>query len=503
MTVADEMLAQTTEEYLAANAARVVAIGTEVTSKNAAELASEGMVLTTERLIYNAQNGIEVTGEVFAEQVANDAALYFAGEAVETQTPTVLTMWEDMAAGVMATDVVPFWANACSQLLDWAGITPTPYADAPLGTSLSDGSGGDLANIADSAKSLFAGYEEFTHYGTTDVETVKYVSQYGADNPKGAEKLTVVTYFPSGEVMHVDRFWAPDGNIRIYNTSYVNDDRRVFYFTVTAGDLYACESGGTGKVYIAVGNHSQAIFGQGSTGIYAHLYVTSGVEFDGQLVANGVLGDVVDKVKSVFEDGNVLVGNDAQFDGDGNLVDPGTADVSKVFDNEGGYGSWADALSAGDVVAVKPSDPEKGVTAKDPVTRPTERDPVSGEPVSKPSGEVGEVVRGDDVTPSRVSAKLDNSLNDLGLRVSGKFPFSVPFNVSRSVEMLVAEPEAPHFTWVFALPTGDVRYEVDLSPYSPVAHVLRVMLDVLMVFVVISLLGKVAQVWGFFDKAAD
>lgn len=67
-------------------------------------------------------------------------------------------------------------------------------------------------------------------------------------------------------------------------------------------------------------------------------------------------------------------------------------------------------------------------------------------------------------------------LDDYKVDLTSFFPFCIPFDLYKLLNVLCAEPEAPCFDWTFYNPVGeDITITIDLSVFDTVANILRMM----------------------------
>ena len=423
-----------------------------------------GLVLT-EVMAGNAARGVTMTTEELIAASADEyVALQSGGATAQYITDNFLMK---LGEGLVSCEDLPWLASVGQALLELGGyeLSAFPDADGFVGTG-----GGEI-------EGTYPLYDENLSANTVYLTTAKG-SRTTLNN---VAQLNYRLYEnASGNTIFAYSYWS------ISNNSANSSGSGSYSVTFNANPSWA-----SGNISVKYGS-----------GVSVNEINSSDNESIRNTTPEHQYGENIPlpsgDLTNAFENGTELVGNDAQFDGNGGIEDYGNADIAPyLYDDNYNPVTWNQVLD------------DAGLNAVNPVgEQPAANDEVqagenAGENVGDVTGNPRPGTGGSTPTVPRVQLALDNTMADLSGSVSEKFPFSVPFNVSRAVNMLVASPEAPHFTWVFAVPTGDVEYEVDLAPFSPVAAVLRAMLNVALVFVVISILAKIAQIWGFFDKTAD
>lgn len=159
--------------------------------------------------------------------------------------------------------------------------------------------------------------------------------------------------------------------------------------------------------------------------------------------------------------GASIIGADAVIDGD-YIADRGSLGVITDWAD---INSWADALARA----------HAGVSegALDGTISTTQ----TGTAVNVGTGElvtdaVGELVKPDAGTSVSPSKDFDwGKFLDPSLYLV--FPFCLPWDLVELVKTLSADPQAPVIDWPMPTLTGQQKLHVDLSPWSPVAAVLR------------------------------
>lgn len=159
--------------------------------------------------------------------------------------------------------------------------------------------------------------------------------------------------------------------------------------------------------------------------------------------------------------GASIIGADAVIDGD-YIVNRGSLGVITDWAD---INSWADALARAHAgVAEGALDGTISGTATG-----TAVNVGTGELVTDAVGELVKPDAGTSVSPSKDfdwGKFLDPSLYLV-------FPFCLPWDLVELVKTLSAEPQAPVIDWPMPTLTGQQNLHVDLSPWSPVAAVLR------------------------------
>lgn len=150
-----------------------------------------------------------------------------------------------------------------------------------------------------------------------------------------------------------------------------------------------------------------------------------------------------------------IIGADAKFDENGNIIDYGNVNVPNI--TAPGYtqpGTFADALD------------QLGATAT--IDKPAQ----SGSP-SQGGGTVGDWVEANKPVPkppSDESSQDDFKVQDL----EKVFPFSIPWDIYYLLAAFSANPIAPNFTWHFDFALiGTHDFAVDLAQFNSVAGVFR------------------------------
>lgn len=150
--------------------------------------------------------------------------------------------------------------------------------------------------------------------------------------------------------------------------------------------------------------------------------------------------DLYNKLNNTIDRGYVL-GHDAVFDNAGNLVNSGTVSIPKDYTSD-----WA---NTSDYPYVLDKD-------------------------------LSNVVAGDVTTtyPEATFPTVDSSYQADWTEV---FPFCIPFDIFKFINLFCANPETPKFTWHYNFlgVTGDLT--VDLSPFDSVAALTRNLFDVLFI----------------------
>ncbi|MEG2024264.1 MAG: hypothetical protein RRZ85_01820 [Gordonibacter sp.] len=151
-----------------------------------------------------------------------------------------------------------------------------------------------------------------------------------------------------------------------------------------------------------------------------------------------------------------VIGADAEFDANGNLVNAGNVNVSDI--TAPGYvqpNTYQDALdqmhaAATDNIPAKPDSPAFGNNG-------TLGDWVNQNKPQPPA-------------PGKESSQDDFKVQDL----EKVFPFSIPWDLYYLLAIFAAEPVAPNFNWRFDFAmVGEHDFAVDLAPFDPVAQVCR------------------------------
>ena len=153
-----------------------------------------------------------------------------------------------------------------------------------------------------------------------------------------------------------------------------------------------------------------------------------------------------------------MVGADAQYDDAGNITDYGNVSVPDVTSPDyQAPGSWAEALAQMQATATT----ENPAHADSPAFGQTEGTTVKDwTETNKPS----------DPAPSE-DARDAFKVADL----EKVFPFCIPWDLYYLLSALAAEPEAPNVVWTFDFAgLGKHELPIDLSPFEPVAQVVRV-----------------------------
>lgn len=159
--------------------------------------------------------------------------------------------------------------------------------------------------------------------------------------------------------------------------------------------------------------------------------------------------------------GAAVIGADAVIDGD-YVRNRGSIAIPTDYSN---INSWADALAATRAGVVE--------GALDGTVSTTQ----TGTAVNVGSGElvtdtVGELVKPDAGTSVSPNTNFDWG-NFLDPQLYLVFPFCLPWDLVDLVKTLSAEPQAPVIEWYMPTLGGGEVLRIDLSPWSPVAAVLR------------------------------
>lgn len=151
-----------------------------------------------------------------------------------------------------------------------------------------------------------------------------------------------------------------------------------------------------------------------------------------------------------------IIGADAEFDADGNLINAGNVSVPDI--TAPGYiqpGSFSEALDQMQSTA----------TIEEPAQ--------STSPTFGDTGTVGDWVNQNKPTtpdPSEESSQDDFKIEDL----EKVFPFCIPWDLYYLLAIFTADPVAPNFNWHFNFAmAGEYDFYVDLSSFDAVAQVCR------------------------------
>lgn len=170
--------------------------------------------------------------------------------------------------------------------------------------------------------------------------------------------------------------------------------------------------------------------------------------------------DMVDVLNPAM--GGALIGADAVIDGD-YIVNRGSIAIPTDWSN---INTWADALGATQSGVVQGA--LDGVISG--ATTGTAVNVGTGELVTDTVGNLVKPNAGTSVSPT--TPKFDwSKFLDPSLYLV--FPFCLPWDLVELVKTLSAEPQAPVIEWPMPALSGTQTLRVDLSPWSPVAAVLR------------------------------
>ena len=170
--------------------------------------------------------------------------------------------------------------------------------------------------------------------------------------------------------------------------------------------------------------------------------------------------DMVDVLNPAM--GGALIGADAVIDGD-YIVNRGSIAIPTDWSN---INTWADALGATQSGVVQGA--LDGVISG--ATTGTAVNVGTGELVTDTVGNLVKPNAGTSVSPT--TPKFDwGKFLDPSLYLV--FPFCLPWDLVELVKTLSAEPQAPVIEWPMPALSGTQTLRVDLSPWSPVAAVLR------------------------------
>lgn len=173
---------------------------------------------------------------------------------------------------------------------------------------------------------------------------------------------------------------------------------------------------------------------------------------------NTDFGTVVSTGEAGAFDGQII-GADAQYDDAGNITDYGNVTVPNVFAPDyTAPGSYAEALNQMNATATT----DQHATAESPAFGQAEGTTVKDwTDANKPT---------DTPKPSEGSQD-DFKIADL----ETVFPFCIPWDLYYLLSALTADPVAPQFVWTFDFAgAGRHDFAVDLSPWEPVAQVVRI-----------------------------
>lgn len=154
-----------------------------------------------------------------------------------------------------------------------------------------------------------------------------------------------------------------------------------------------------------------------------------------------------------------IVGAGAQYDEAGNITDYGNVTVPNVFvPDYVAPGTYAEALNQMNATATQDS-------------HATANSPAFGQSEGTTVKDWTETNKPTTPEPGTESGQDDFKVEDL----EKVFPFCIPWDLYYLLSSLVASPVAPQFTWTFDFAgAGQHDFAVDLSPWEPVAQVLRV-----------------------------
>lgn len=130
----------------------------------------------------------------------------------------------------------------------------------------------------------------------------------------------------------------------------------------------------------------------------------------------------------------------------------------------------------------RPTDPLKeGEEGEEPVAPvdPSPYDPPN--PIPKPYGDIlpiiGSIKLPEGMYPVPSPDDLQPPWRDMGvdsISIADRFPFCVPFDLYRIIQLLDAEPETPRFLWRFPLPNNKYKeITLDLKLFDPIALLVR------------------------------
>lgn len=282
-------------------------------------------------------------------------------------------------------------------------------------------------------------------------------------------------------------FYAPYGNQFVFTLSHSitaeENAKRVYYYSVYDNGVYVSYSpdvnttekypcviaffptGGGGLDFIPTGvpiyltglSNAFFRFADGTTAFYNHMTdkwsrdVEGTLELDPDIFNKDALNDIDiakpwadtynELTKSIDYTNHWVLGNDVTFDNVGDMTFPGTVAIPK--DNVKDY------VDSKDYPLVIPTD----VPAVEEIPKDTVID-------KYPTW-----------TPPNLYAADWSSV----------FPFCIPFDVFKFLELLSATPKAPHFVWNYNFMGNKGKIDINLDKFDDIAAISRTLFDVLFI----------------------
>lgn len=472
--VADEMMAERSAAMQESYAAYIERVTPEMTTAIESVVADGATVTTAdvsvamlETGMSAASRGVALTEEEFIAETASNYLTMQRGQSGEFVTDAFLS---NLAEGMISCDELPFLAAFGNNLAELCGYDLSDDVNWFPDTDDFSGSGGGESGLNpydyDSSLIVYGRFVQRTVNGEFITQEVTQYTHFWIAADSGKKTLFYSTVNPSTGKLN-----RPGSQVFASETAQGNG---LYSFTLGPNAVFLGDFSPNAKSYSSFTVED-----------------VSNAQTAGQMA-----GGLEQAISSFFDAGGQLVGNDAQFGDNGELIDSGTANIANALYNDSyNPDTWNQVLYDAGVNAVEPAG--QTVNASDEViggnqTGETIYDAVGANTANPPPKSV-----------PQLQFATDLHMGELSDVVGHKFPFSIVYNVSHAFDSLKATPEAPHFTWVFALPTGTETLEINLSQFSPVAEVLRLTLDVLFVFTVITILAKIAQLFGFVAKQGD
>lgn len=404
--------------------------GCVIAEEDAAMLVSDAFVTATSRG-YTVEEAIAKLPNLIEEEAASINA---TGQLLGGGSANFMNVvYEFLSTNQVTTDFVMSNADFFVSLFSWLGADLTAYDDVPsMGDNISSVSRFDYGNAGLNIR--FAD----TRLTNSSGKSVTYLYDNGDEYPKyglgGTVKSGItlengVWSINSGtryELKSYNNVWQTTTKIPVTYT-WTGDNCPWIFYENGAFDIYVVENGNTKLI-------SQYYFGVWRSG---NEYISES------------------SVGSGFYEGDLL-GQDAQYDEAGNIIDYGNLTVPNIYDPA--YQApltWHDALDQMHTAPI-----ENGSKITDTV-------------IGSPDTGIGDWINDHQTPvdkPSEESNRDDFKVQDL----ETVFPFCIPWDIYYMLAMLSADPIAPNFIWSFDFAwLGTFNMDVDLSEWEYVAQIVR------------------------------
>lgn len=448
---------------------------TEVLAKESPLLCEEGLAIcAVDTVATTISRGVPIS-QMPAIAQESAIAMETTGVTLSGSSANFMTgIYQMLTTNQVSAQFLMSNADFFTTFFSWLGADLTSFDDVPtIGGSETSQIGsftyGDLSIPIYSdfpySSGFYADYSSFNKNGLTFTQPTFYYHR-NKNSPSKSQDIVVLS--ADGATQRLFFYTDESGNITSFgfNNGYSN-----FLTNFSSSDSHGkySYSGGGGLVTNESLIDSQKI-SLNTTGITIDEYGLMlnnnfNLYIDNVLVASFIDGSwtfsegancIVDGESGPIVNIGDIIGQDAEFDADGNLINAGNVSVPDI--TSPGYiqpGSFSEALDQMQSTAT--------------IEKPAQ----STSPTIGGTGTVGDWINQNKPTtpdPSEESSQDDFMIEDL----EKVFPFCIPWDLYYLLAIFTANPVAPNFNWHFNFAmAGEYDFYVDLSPFDAVAQVCR------------------------------